>query len=83
MTCLGLRHGEFSNQVDKRGWSGGLKFAIFVHVNYMKNVHKGYLGGWFKKTKTMSTWLLNAPNAKRFLPNLSRFGFKKKACYAQ
>ena len=24
--------GAFNNHVDKRGWVGGLKFAIFVHV---------------------------------------------------
>ena len=24
-----------------RGWVGGLKFGIFVHVQYIKNVHEG------------------------------------------
>ena len=24
--------GAFKNHVDKRGWVGGLKFSIFVHV---------------------------------------------------
>ena len=34
------REGAF-NHVDKKGWVGGLKFAIFVHVYYIKNVHQG------------------------------------------
>ena len=32
---------SFKNHVDNRGWVGGLKFAIFVHVYYIKNVHGG------------------------------------------
>ena len=24
--------GAFNNQVDKKGWVGGLKFAILVHI---------------------------------------------------
>ena len=27
-----LTKGPFKNHVDNRGWVGGLKFAIFVHV---------------------------------------------------
>ena len=27
--------------MDKKGWVGGLKFAIFVHVYYIKDVHGG------------------------------------------
>ena len=27
--------------MDKREWVGGLKFAIFVHVSYIKSVHGG------------------------------------------
>ena len=33
--------GPFKNHVDNRGWVGGLKFANFVHVQYIKNVHEG------------------------------------------
>ena len=33
--------GSFKNHVDNRGWVGGLKFAIFVHIQYMRNVHGG------------------------------------------
>ena len=33
--------GSFKNHVDNRGWVGGLKFLIFVHVYYIKNVHGG------------------------------------------
>ena len=33
--------GPFKNHVDNRGWVDGLKFAIFVHVQYIKNVHEG------------------------------------------
>ena len=33
--------GAFNNRVEKRGWVGGLKFAIFVHFQYIKSVHKG------------------------------------------
>ena len=33
--------GPFNNHVDKKGWVGGLKFAISVHVYYIKNVHGG------------------------------------------
>ena len=36
-----LRKGAFINNVDKRGWVGGLKFAIFVYVWYIRNVHEG------------------------------------------
>ena len=36
-----VRWGPFKNHVDNRGWVGGLKFAIFVHVQYIKNVHEG------------------------------------------
>ena len=35
--------GQFKNHVDNREWVGGLKFAIFVHVQYIKNVHGGRL----------------------------------------
>ena len=27
--------------MDSRGWVGGLKFGILVHVQYIKNVHEG------------------------------------------
>ena len=33
--------GPFRNHVDNRGWVGGQKFAFFVHVQYIKNVHEG------------------------------------------
>ena len=33
--------GAFNNHVDKKGWVGGLEFAIFVHVYYIKNVNEG------------------------------------------
>ena len=33
--------GPFKNHVDNRRWVGGLKFAIFVHVYYIKSVHGG------------------------------------------
>ena len=33
--------GLFNNHVDKMGWVGGLRFAIFVHVYYIKSVHGG------------------------------------------
>ena len=35
-----LPWGPLKNHVDNRVWVGGLKFAIFVHVHYMKNVHE-------------------------------------------
>ena len=35
-----LALGVFNNHVDKKGWVGGLKFAIFVHVYSIKNVHE-------------------------------------------
>ena len=44
---------------DTKGWVGGVKVAIFVHVYYIK-MSLG-VGGWSKKTKIMSMWLLNAP----------------------
>ena len=34
--------GTFNNHVDKNGWVGSLKFAIYVHGYCMKNVHEGY-----------------------------------------
>ena len=33
--------GPFKNHVENRRWVGGQKFAIFVHVQYIKNVHEG------------------------------------------
>ena len=33
--------GAFNNLWDKKGWIGGLKFASFVHVYLIKNVHGG------------------------------------------
>ena len=33
--------GAFKNLVDKNGWVGGLKFAMFVDVWFLKNVHGG------------------------------------------
>ena len=33
--------GSFKNHVDNSRWVGGLKFVIFVHVKYIKNVHGG------------------------------------------
>ena len=33
--------GPFKNHVDNRGWVGGPKFVIFVHVLYIRNVHGG------------------------------------------
>ena len=33
--------GSFNNHVDKKGWVGGPKLTIFVHVWYMENVHGG------------------------------------------
>ena len=38
---MGFSLGSFKNHVDNRGWGGGLKFSIFVHVQYIKNVYKG------------------------------------------
>ena len=32
--------GPFKNHVDNRGWVGGLKFDIFVHVQYIKSVRR-------------------------------------------
>ena len=39
-----LQHsrGAINNHVGKKGWVGGLKFAIFVHFYCIKNVHEGY-----------------------------------------
>ena len=45
--------------MDNRRWVGGLKFAVFVHVKYIKSGHRD--GGWSKKTEIMSTWFLNDP----------------------
>ena len=33
--------GAFNNYLDNKGWVGGLKFAIFVRVYHIKNVHEG------------------------------------------
>ena len=36
-------------------WVGGLKFATFVHLYYIRYVHVGnYIGGWSKKSKLCS-----------------------------
>ena len=48
--------GTFNNHVDKKGWVGSLKIALFVQVWYIKNV---YGGRWVVKIR--STWLLNVP----------------------
>ena len=54
-----LDRGPFINHVDNIRWVGGLKFAIFVHVWYIKIVHEGR---WVViKSKIMSTWFLNDP----------------------
>ena len=50
---------SFKNHVDNRRWVGGLKFVIFVQVQYIKMSTR--VGGWSKKRKIMSTWLLNDP----------------------
>ena len=49
--------------MDKKGWVGGLKFANFVHI---KQEMSTGVGVWSKKTKLMSTWLLNAPLLDRY-----------------
>ena len=41
--------------LDKKGWVGGLKFAIIK-----KKMSTG-VGGWSKKSKILSTWFLNDP----------------------
>ena len=33
--------GALSNDVDKKGWVDGLKYALFGHLQYIKNVHGG------------------------------------------
>ena len=35
--------GAFNNLVDKREWVGGLRFAIFVHDQWIKTAHGGRL----------------------------------------
>ena len=46
----------FKNYVDNSKWVGGLKFAIFINVHYIKNVHGGR---WVvKKSKVMSQFTL-------------------------
>ena len=40
MNCIQFK-GSFNNHVDKKGWVGGQKFAIFVHIHYIESVHKG------------------------------------------
>ena len=37
--------GAFNNHVDKKGWVGDLKFAIFVPVYLKENVQRGKEGG--------------------------------------
>ena len=33
--------GAFKNHMDNTGWVGGLKFSIFVQVNYIRDVNEG------------------------------------------
>ena len=41
--------GTFNNHMDKTKWVGGLKFAIFVHVWYIKMFME--IGIWSNKSK--------------------------------
>ena len=38
---LSVQCKAFNNHVDKRGGVGGLRFSIFVHIYYIKDVHRG------------------------------------------
>ena len=40
--ALDARFWTNNTQVNKKGWVGGLKFANFVHIHYIKNVHVGW-----------------------------------------
>ena len=58
------------NHVDRKAWIGSLKFAILSIK----------VGGWSKKSKIISTWLLNAPSVKlnSFLQSVRNFKCSKK-----